>query len=91
MKIAPSRQQLIASAMVSILFGVTATLIVGWIYLRFNGTLNEISKTNAQGSVATLIRAFREVVFGVVPGICACLLGLSLLAVLYLTEESKKA
>ena len=89
MKIAPTRQQLMASAMVSIIFCVAMILVVGWIYWRFNGTFNEISN-NAQGGVPRLIRSFKEIIFVLVPAICAGWIALSLSTLLYVNEESDK-
>ena len=76
--------------MASIIFGVAATLLVAWIYWRFNGTLNEISAHTAQNGGPRLINAVKAVVFLVVPGICACWLGLSLGVILYMTDEPGK-
>jgi hypothetical protein len=90
MKFAPTRQQLISSAMASIIFGVAATFLVVWIYSRFNGTLNDLAEHNTQNGVPRLINTIKGVVFLVVPGICACWLGLSLGVILYLNEESEK-
>jgi hypothetical protein len=90
MKLAPTRQQLVSSAMASIIFGVAATLLVAWIYWRFSGTLNDIAAHYAQNGGPRLINTVKGVVFLVVPGICACWLGLSLGVILYLNDESGK-